>query len=167
VAAFRALAEDDLELKIFGGFGDFPEYVARLRALAGGDPRIAFCGTFPNSDIGTVLAGIDVLVVPSVWCENTPLVVFSAQEAGCPVIASDMAGLSEAIRHEENGLLFAPGDAGALRETILRVANDRALLPRLSRACRKPRSAVDYVDQLEESYKMARETVTSRTRSAP
>lgn len=163
VPAFRALAGRELELKIYGGFSDFPQYVAHLRSLAGGDPRITFCGTFANSDIGGVLAGIDVLVVPSIWSENTPLVILSAQEAGCPVIASDMAGMSEAVRHEENGLLFAPGDAAALREAIGRVADDRALLLRLSQACRKPRSAVDYVDQLEEAYTMALETVTPKT----
>ena len=155
VAAFRALAGRELELMIYGGLNDFPAYVARLRSLAAGDPRITFYGTFPNDEINGVLAGIDVLVVPSIWCENTPLVVLSAQEAGCPVIASDMAGLSEAIRHEENGLLFAAGDAAALQATVGRVAADRALLKRLSQACRKPRSVVDYVDQLEDSYTMA------------
>ena len=84
-----ALPASDVELKIYGGLEDYPQYVAAARAAAG-DPRITFCGTFANQEIGRVFAGIDVLVVPSVWYENTPLVISSAQQAGCPVIASDM-----------------------------------------------------------------------------
>jgi glycosyltransferase involved in cell wall biosynthesis len=49
---------------------------------------------------------LDVLVVPSIWYENTPLVIYSAQAAGCPVIASNLGGIAEVKHHEDNGLLF-------------------------------------------------------------
>ena len=64
----------------------------------------------PNESIGDVFSELDVLVVPSVWYENTPLAIYSAQEAGCPVIASNLGGMSEVIKHEKNGLLFEAGD---------------------------------------------------------
>jgi glycosyltransferase involved in cell wall biosynthesis len=54
--------------------------------------NIKFCGTFPNKDIFTIFETIDVLIVPSVWFENTPLVIYSAQASNCPVIGSDLPG---------------------------------------------------------------------------
>src|SRR6266850_1227159 len=115
IGAIRRLApEANVRLDLYGKQGEFPDYQRQLEALAAGDARIRFLGTFPNARIGVVLAGIDLLVVPSVWRENTPLVVYSAQAAGCPVIGSDVEGIAEIIEHERNGLLFPAGDADAL-----------------------------------------------------
>ena len=47
-----------------------------LRALAGGDGRIEFAGPFAREEVGDVLSGMDVLVVPSRWYENGPGVIF-------------------------------------------------------------------------------------------
>ena len=66
------------------------------------------------------------MVVPSTWYENTPFVVLEAFAAGVPVIASDLGGLSEVVEPDRNGLLFAAGDAAALRAAIERVAGDPA-----------------------------------------
>jgi glycosyltransferase involved in cell wall biosynthesis len=153
VEAIRSLLPGHpLELKIFGRLEDVPSYVAHLRELAGGDPRIQFCGTFANSNIGEVFSGLDVLVVPSIWYENTPLVIYSAQAAGCPVIASDLAGMAEVIHHEDNGLLFKPGSVVELAQALQRVCKDRNLLERLAKRAIMPRSIQDYVRQMEAVY---------------
>jgi glycosyltransferase involved in cell wall biosynthesis len=109
----------------------FAEYIARCRAAAGGDPRIVFAGPYGEEDTGRVFAGLDALVVPSTWYENTPFVVLEAFAAGVPVVASDLGGLAEVVQHERNGLLFRAGDAAALREAIERLASDPGLLARL------------------------------------
>lgn len=62
------------------------------------------------------------VIVPSVWYENAPLVVYEALALGTPVIASNHGGLTELIQHGKNGWLFTPGDARALAE-CLRVAS--------------------------------------------
>jgi glycosyltransferase involved in cell wall biosynthesis len=139
-------------LKIFGNPNDFPDYVAKLRQIAEGNRSIEFCGTFPNDRIAEVLSGIDALIVPSVWYENTPLVVYSALAAKCPVIASDFAGMSEVIQHEVNGLLFKPGDANALREQLSRFENEPKLEAELSGNCQPPKSIATYVDELLALY---------------
>jgi len=141
-----------VELKIFGDTKDFPVFFARLKELAGSDPRIQFCGTFPNLAIGEILASLDVLVVPSVWYENTPLVIYSAQAAGCPVIASNLGGMAEVIHHEDNGLLFTPGCAAELAEAIKRLCNNRDLVEYLANRAIVPRSIEDYVLQIEAVY---------------
>ena len=55
-----------------------------------------------------------MLVVPSVWYENTPFVVLEAFAAGRPVIASDLGGLSELVVDGKNGRTFSAGDPGSL-----------------------------------------------------
>ena len=153
VRAVRTLPMDmPVALKIYGALDQFTDYGLMLRELAGADDRIEFCGTFPNNKVGEVMAGLDVLAVPSIWYENTPLVVYSAQAAGTPVVASDVGGLREAIRDGENGLLFRMGDTQALAAALARLVEDRTLLKKLARGAVKPRSVAEYVDQLEEVY---------------
>jgi glycosyltransferase involved in cell wall biosynthesis len=154
VQAMRSLAaEIPAELIVYGKLQEFPAYVERLRQLAGDDPRITFAGTFPNAQIGRVFAEMDVLVVPSIWYENTPLVIYSAMAAGCPVVATNLGGMSEAVTHEVNGLLFEKGDVGALAGHLERLALDRALVRRLSMRTRIPKSIPQNVDELESIYR--------------
>jgi len=151
-AVKNLLPELAIELKIYGKLEEFPEYVARLHEIAKDDARIKFCGTFPNQKIGRIFAELDVLVVPSIWYENTPLVIYSAQAAGCPVIATDLGGMSEVIHHEVNGLLFEKGNIIQLTNAILRLYEDRAFLKSLAMSSVKPKSIQEYVIELEAMY---------------
>ena len=87
-------------------------------------------------------AAMDVLVLPSVCHENFPLVIREAFTAGVPVVASDLAGMAEAVRHGVDGLLFRPGDAADLRRTLQMLVDDRSLLSRL-RASTPPVKTLD------------------------
>ena len=128
VDAVRA-SSVDVRVAIRGRIDEpmFQAYIDDCRRRAAGDPRIEFAGPYSHADAGTVFGDMDVLVVPSVWYENTPFVVLEAFMAGVPVVASDLGGLSEVIRDGENGLLFRAGDAASLRAAIERLASDRAL----------------------------------------
>lgn len=150
--AFFGLNVGNARLKIYGNPDEFPDYVAELKRAADNSAHIEFCGTFPNSKIAEVMNGIDVLVVPSVWFENSPLVVYSALAARCPVVASNLPGMSEVVRDDWNGLLFAPGDVQMLKECLLRLVGDRDLLTKLSMNCERPKSITLYVDELLHLY---------------
>jgi glycosyltransferase involved in cell wall biosynthesis len=156
IEAFRTLPPARARLKIYGKPTDFPDYYAQLQQLAAGASNIEFCGSFPNSDVAKVLSGIDTLVVPSLWYENTPLVVYSALAAKRPVIASNFAGLAEAVQHDVNGKLFTPGDVQALSEALGTIVSQPQTLERLSRACRRPKSSDEYCDELLALYKSCR-----------
>jgi glycosyltransferase involved in cell wall biosynthesis len=158
VQAIRLLSDDEpVELNIYGEINKNPEYFHELKTIAGGDTRIVFRGTFPNSRIGLIFSSIDVLVVPSIWYENTPLVIYSAQAAGCPVVASNLGGMAEVVRHNENGLLFKPGNVSELAEIIKQLARDKQLLRKLSTKT-KPKSISEYVSELLNIYKEILET---------
>jgi glycosyltransferase involved in cell wall biosynthesis len=153
IEAFKALPRGRAVLKLYGNMDDHPEYSCELKRLAGDTDAIAFCGTFHNAKIGEVFADLDVLVVPSLWYENTPLVVYSAQAARCPVVASDFPGISEVIRDDINGLLFEAGNSQALSKQLARLMDEAGLVARLSiNACR-PKPISTYVEELLRAWK--------------
>jgi glycosyltransferase involved in cell wall biosynthesis len=153
IDAFKKLPASSAILKIYGRMDDFAEYSDELRLRVGKHQSIEFCGTFPNSEIAQVLAEIDVLVVPSIWYENTPLVLYSAQAARCPVVASNLPGLAEVIQHGENGLLFLPGNSTDLAQQLTRLVNEDDLLQRLSAHARPPKYTQNYVDELLKMWR--------------
>ena len=153
ITAVRSIARDvPVELKLHGRTDEYPEYVERLRALIADDDRIELRGPFDNRDIGRVLDEADLLVCPSLWYENTPLVIYEAMAAGVPVIATDLPGMSESIEHDVNGLLFARNDSAALAAQLKMLAGDRAHLRRLAEATRPPISVAEHVTRLESLY---------------
>ena len=135
IEAFKRLNAPDTRLVVYGDLEQFPEYGAKLRSLAENVASIEFRGTFPESEIVEVLDDCDALVVPSLWYENTPLVVYSALAAGRPVIGSDFPGISAAIRPNENGLLFPAGNVDALGAHLSLLANSPGVVGRLQAGC--------------------------------
>lgn len=134
VSAFRQYKSDALRLVVRGNMTHFPKYAKRVRAFAETDPRITFRGPYGHGELADALSSIDVLVVPSVWYENTPFVVLEAFAAGRPVIASDLGGLSELVRDGVNGRTFRAGDPGALMNVLHDFAEDPGLVQRLAPA---------------------------------
>jgi glycosyltransferase involved in cell wall biosynthesis len=155
IKAFKMLPRGAAGLRIYGNTTDFPDYSAALKRLTGDWQSIEFCGTFDNSLIGHVFADLDVLVVPSLWYENTPLVVHSAQAARCAVVASDFPGLSEVVRDQENGLLFEAGNSAELARQLFRLVDEPELAAQLGRHARPPKSTATYVDELMEIWARA------------
>lgn len=150
--AIKNLEGKPLEIKIYGNLNNFPDYVRRLKEIVQGDTRVKFCGTFPNHELGLIFSDLDVLVVPSLWYENSPLVVYSAQAAKCPIIASNVAGVSQIIEHGKNGLLFDPGDISGLANAIRKLLDNRDLLQKMSINAKYPLSIQEYVFRLVSIY---------------
>jgi glycosyltransferase involved in cell wall biosynthesis len=96
------------------------------------DPRVVFHGAFAPGELGSVLAGLDVLVVPSLWYENTPFSVLEAMYAGVPVIASDRGGIAEVVQDGISGWLFPAGSAARLGAMLAALCADPAPLAKLS-----------------------------------
>jgi glycosyltransferase involved in cell wall biosynthesis len=111
----------------YHGDNSYRHRLAQLLAQA----NVRNLGQVSHDRMPAALADLDVLVVPSIWLENAPFVIREAFVAGLPVLASDLGGMREMVRHEHDGLLFAPGDAGALRRAIQRLLDEKGLLDRL------------------------------------
>jgi glycosyltransferase involved in cell wall biosynthesis/GT2 family glycosyltransferase len=158
--ALGLLGDERADLRIHGPFppyhGDHG-YEARVRAILGPRADEVLRGPYEHADRAAVLAGLDVLVAPSLWEENAPLVVAEAFQAGLPVIASGHGGLAEAVRHEVDGLHARPGDAHDLARAMRRMLDEPGLRDRLAAGARPPAAMDDHVLAIEDVYGRARE----------
>lgn len=153
--AMRLLHGEDVSLGVHGSFQPFhgdATYEARTRPLLQ-QPRVTFAGPFRHDELGRILSDVDVLVVPSVWYENSPLTIQEAFEAGIPVIASDLGGMKELVSHGKNGLLFSPGSPADLARRIRTLTGDRALLSRLASGAPQQKAIAENACELEVIYR--------------
>src|SRR5712691_5207674 len=114
--ALRGMSEDT-RLLVVGGGDRAPAFQERAREL-GVDGRVTFTGLVDNRHIAKIHEQIDVVVVPSIWPENSPVVITEAMASGIPVVASDMGGIPELVEDGVTGFLVAPRDARALAERV-------------------------------------------------
>lgn len=124
------------ELSVAGPDGFHPAYVrglreevARLGALHG--------GTLDRAGVAEALARTDLLVVPSLWLENRPLVVLEALASRTALLVSDLGGLPELVEDGDAGWRFPAGDADALAKRLATVIEDPGRLDRLPFALRE------------------------------
>ena len=130
LAAARGL-RGNFRISVHGNLGVDPAYAKELRAAAEGLP-VRFAGAFDRDKVAQVFSGIDVLVVPSLWPENAPLVVQEARWYGIPVVASRVGGLPEFVDDDVDGRLFAADSADELRQVLQVLVDDRSQLDRLA-----------------------------------
>jgi glycosyltransferase involved in cell wall biosynthesis len=131
VEAVRRRPQIPVQLDIYGIVQDAPQYANHLRRLAGGDTRIRFLKPVPNEQVLQLLRDYDALVVPSLWLETGPLVVYDAFDAGIPVLGSDRGGIAELVRHDRDGLLIEPGNPESWARCFETLLGEPHLLPRL------------------------------------
>ena len=139
-----------LRCRIRGSSTQNPAYAKELRDRAG--PGTVFEPPFGRDEVGRAFEAVDLLVLPSLWVENSPVVIQEAFAAGCPVIASDLGGMRELVRDDVDGRLFPAGDAAALAEILGQVARDPGLLEGWRRNIEPPRNIEDDVESLENLY---------------
>jgi glycosyltransferase involved in cell wall biosynthesis len=149
--AMRSLPDLPAEAVLWGADAD-ARYRRRLDRLADGDARIRFAGTFAAGEFAAILAWADVLVIPSLWFENAPLVLLEALGHRCPVIVADVPGLTEPMRVASDGWTFRRGDALDLAARIAWAAAHRSALCAVRATPYAMRTISQYVDDLLPIY---------------
>ena len=151
IDAVRGLPGDAYELKIFGDPAVAGDYSAELRALADGLP-IRFMGAFGRERTAEVYAQIDVLAVPSLWLENSPLVIHEAFMAGIPVVGARIGGIADLVEDGRNGLLYDPAAPDALRAALHGLIEHPARLAALARMTPPVKTIADDAREWEVTY---------------
>ncbi len=153
--ALRRLPGAPLRVKAYGDLTKFPRYAERLRRMAADDARLQLVGTYGREDVSLVLRELDVIVIPSLWYENSPNSILEAFAHRTPVIASNLGGMAELVRDGQNGLLFAPGDADDLAGQLRRLLDEPGLKSALRANISPVKSVAEEMDTLELFYRQA------------
>jgi len=123
------LPQEDYDLLIAGNASE--EYMAELRGISSSS-SIQFLGFVKPESL---FHEIDLLVVPSLWHEPLPRVIFEAYSHGLPVLASRRGGNMELIEEGVTGYSFEPDNAGELKALVERLIADRESISAMREAC--------------------------------
>lgn len=172
IEAFKKIEQPAI-LKIFGR--DNGQSTKALRNMASSSKnRIDFLGEYMNQNLANdVFSKVDCIVVPSIWGENSPLVIHEAQACKIPVITADFGGMKEYVAHNVNGLLFKHRDINSLVEQLnFAISNPKKMkelgkigylyskngtIPDIENHCKKLESI--YKSLMQEKYKLWRITL--------
>lgn len=121
------------DLALHGGTAhQADEFLAEFKAALEAAPDARHHGLYGAGDMPARMAGVDWVVMPSIWWENAPLVVQEAFRHGRPVICGDVGGMAESVRDGVDGLHFPVGDAVGLARVMRRAAEEPGLWDRLA-----------------------------------
>ncbi|HZJ71336.1 MAG TPA: glycosyltransferase family 4 protein [Planctomycetota bacterium] len=148
VGAFRRLLEKRLPVHLLlVGEGDW-EQGLRDDASTGAAPLAPGCVTVlgwrPQEELAAIVARFDALALAydgDAPCYFSPLKLLEAMAVGAVPVVPALGDLPRIVRHDESGLVYAPGDEVALAAQIERLVRTPALRVRLGiTAAREARS---------------------------
>ncbi|WDT86466.1 glycosyltransferase family 4 protein [Alteromonas sp. 009811495] len=93
--------------------------------------NVKLCGF--SKDVAKILPSIDIVIHPS-YTEGLGVILLQAGASKCAVIASPVGGIPEVIKHDETGLMVAPGDIDGIAETLLDLMDNSDKRTRLGNA---------------------------------
>jgi glycosyltransferase involved in cell wall biosynthesis len=132
--ALRNMPERDRLRIIIFGKGPQREVLERLVREMGLHEIVRFAGF--RDDLPRWMGALDMLVHPALM-EGMGISLLQASAAQVPIVASDVGGIPEAVRHGENGILVPPNDAMALRAAIRKLVQDAPLRRRMGETGRR------------------------------
>lgn len=138
--------------------GTFQNRMAQL--LEDAKEHVTFVGRYTHDQLPQLMANLDWVVVPSIWWENSPLVIQEAFHFRRPVICSDIGGMAEKVRDGVDGLHFRAGDPRSLAEVIRTAVTTPGLWERLRDGIRPVHPMEQHVETLAGVYSdlLTRET---------
>ncbi|MBE7213942.1 glycosyltransferase [Shewanella benthica] len=131
----------DFQLDIHGAnfsaqTSDFQKSIAtKLKRLGS---TVCMHGSYEPHELASILEDTDWVIVPSVWWENSPMVIQESLNYGRPLIVSDIGGMAEKVKHMHNGLQFRAGKASSLMQTLKLIVSEPELRDRCASNIEKP-----------------------------
>lgn len=150
IRAFNTIPEDKAELRIYGVIPKYKHAYAK-KLLENAKNNIRYMGKY--TDVKIPYSEIDVLVYPSIWYENSPLVLAEAKITKTPVIASRLGAIPEFVEDMKTGLLFEPNNPADLREKIMKIIENPELIDKFKENIKPPKSMKEHAKEIEQIYK--------------
>lgn len=114
--------------------------------------RVTFRGPYEHAELPSLMANLHWVLVPSIWWENSPLVIQEAFFHRRPVICSDVGGMAEKVRDGIDGIHFRVGDAFSLARAIETATRSSKLWSSLRAGIREPYGVDAHVRRLMDIY---------------
>ena len=136
IKVFKEVNPEKASLELVGDGADFDE----LKGLVAGltlEKNVTFSGKLSYDEVIKKYLAADVFVLPTLRVEGFPMTLPEAMLSGLPVIASNLGGISDAIKDGETGFLVPPGDHKILKEKIELLTEDAILRNSLGERARQ------------------------------
>lgn len=140
------------ELRIYGNYDLNSDYFKEL-SIKARKTNVKFIGGF--KDIKQPYSEIDILIFPSIWYENCPLVLKEAMITNTPIIASNIGAIPEFVKEGKNGLLFEAGNPEDLYQKICTVTDNPKIVDELKKYTGHVRSIQGQTKDIENIYRRA------------
>jgi glycosyltransferase involved in cell wall biosynthesis len=150
--AYNKAKIDSIKLRIFGHYFGDTEYYQTLKKMVNRLDKIEFCGEYQYEKMPEIFNKIDLLVVPSIWWENSPLVLLKALAHKIPAIVSDLGGLTEIIKDGENGFTFQAGNSDSLAQVLRKICSNPSALNKIKLKIKCPPRIEDTAFEYEKIY---------------
>lgn len=166
--AMQLLDNTELKLWIYGANLEWQteefcnEFTALLEAT---QQHVTFAGRYQSAHLPALMSTIDWVVVPSIWWENSPLVIQEAFMNQRPVLCSNIGGMAEKVTHGVNGLHFQAGNPSSLAETLHYAASTPGLWETLQQGIPPVYRVEDSVAVLNKTYRMLLEQKATNSSS--
>lgn len=155
IKAYMMLRGNNKSLVLYGSSDQDMAYMDELLQLSSGINHIQFRDTFPREELADRLSELDVLVVPSRWYENSPLVLLYALATRTPVIVTDVKGMSEFVKDGFNGYTFKKNSVEHLTTIMQKIVDDPSSIERLSQNAVYSKDVSDHAEEVLKLYKAA------------
>jgi glycosyltransferase involved in cell wall biosynthesis len=150
--AFNMARVDNIKLKIYGDYFGETDYFNSLKEMAKDGGKVEFCGAYKYEEISDIMGGIDLSILPSLWWENSPLILLSSLSHRVPAIVSDLSGMTEIIKDGENGFTFPAGSTKDLAKVLQKIGRDPAILNELKANISRPPRIEEEAFEYEKIY---------------
>jgi glycosyltransferase involved in cell wall biosynthesis len=145
LALMKRRQRRDIVLEVHGANLDkqtdaYRERVETLRGPLVDEGVVQWVGPYQPHELAARMAGVDWVVVPSVWWENSPMVIQEAFVCGRPLLVSDIGGMAEKVRDGIDGLHVPTGNRPAWAHALRRAAGEAGLWDHLRSGIRAPAS---------------------------
>ena len=124
----------------------FQELIDTLRKPLIVEGTLRWVGPYEQTELPQRMSKVDWVIVPSIWWENSPMVIQEAFANGRPVICTGIGGMAEKVRDGVDGLHFEVRNPLDLADTLGRAACEPNLLDKLKANIRSPLSLKECAD---------------------
>jgi len=154
------LSEDAMTDAVFEIYGDYRNQPNEfqddfLRRLPKAGRNVRFQGPYDSNRVDALMRSVDVVLMTSIWWENSPVVIQEALRNHRPVICPDIGGMAEKIRDRIDGFHFPVGSAIGLAALVRLLSADRSLVDQVRRTLRAPPDATEIVNAHMELYRQS------------